>query len=139
MNLKGRGFPYLELLKAQSLPGAGKVYIHEKAQSELRGFLLRSGAEPRFKAQFLVRLRHLNQHGRDAVSHPQWFERLKGTKRELFSMRFRGNPGSGNIRIIYCIIDPNSYLLLAFQEKDSSGYADAVRACYERMDEIEKG
>lgn len=76
------------------------------------------GCDPRQRGFIITRfdraVAYLDEHGKSATQHRQWFEHLKHQDEALYSMRIMC---LYNIRVIYTFLDQKPLLLHAFSEK----------------------
>lgn len=92
---------------------------HPDFVKELIDILTATGIDARFLSVFEARLALLREYGEDACRiAPSRFERLKGTRFPLFSMRLKTK--RINLRILYTVSASGSIMLLPFWEKDDS-------------------
>jgi len=115
------------------------IVIHSDCQAELRSLIERSGKKGQFAAAFVQRLNFLLKHRENAISHLEWFEKMKYVD-DLFAMRF---VRIDNIRIPYVITANGIYLLHAFKETSSgngpNSYRHAAQVALKRIKDIDGG
>ena len=118
--------------KVIQLGGYNSIFAHKSAIDEMNGFFKNN---QNLFSLLDKRLIYLDEHIDNPYQHREWFERLDFT---YSSMRFNRMKILGNLRIIFCIVDFDAYLLYAFQEKNKSDYRKALEISRVRIKDIRR-
>lgn len=115
----------------------GGVFCHPDVNEDLEGILEHAGCIGMVRAKLEKALEYLDENGRRAVQHREWFEKLKGVD-DMFSLHVAC---VANIRILYVFFGQKPILLYAFSEKAKAtarakSYATAIPFALKRMGEL---
>lgn len=118
------------------------IKVHPNFEKELIGIIKKSGFENDFAGLYSNRLKELEKRMEDCIIRRNWFEKLKYTKEDLYSMIFKSKK---NIRILFAFINfkDKKYvvLLYSFEEKDNNknsknSYETAKLIALKRLEEV---
>lgn len=119
-----------------------RILTHPRFEKELIDILDESGFKQKFASLYRQRLMFLEERWKSCKEKRDWFEVLKKTDDELYSMKFKSLK---NIRIIFTFTNYKRseivLLLCTFEEKDSKNnskgsYNIAIESAYSRLKEI---
>jgi len=115
---------------------SNKIYEHYKLREDLEGLLEKSGYKEKFKRQYRMRLKFLEDRLDRCIEKSSWFESLK-SENGLYSMKIKGQL---NIRVIFAFTHLEngeiSVLLCGFHEKKSKDYKRAIEEAKVRLEEL---
>ena len=108
-------------------------------EQELSNILKKCGDESVFVGLYKQRLQYLADNHNTFFLRGQWFEKLKyDPKHRLFSMKFKSDSITKNIRIIFICTNTQIILLCAFIENDKKSYDRNIELANKKVEKLIK-